>query len=145
MKPTAGAAVMGTGIVSVALSLDGDETISRIVLAIAGVMWVTLAVLAGSRAMRDRAGFAADTRTPAALTSVAGTAVLGTGLTGVGWSWAGVASLVVALALFVLLAGPVLANWKTPTLGASLLLTGRPSHWPSWRRHSRSPSMLAGW
>jgi tellurite resistance protein TehA-like permease len=36
---------MGTGIVSVALSLDGEETLSRVLLVIAGVIWVTLAIL----------------------------------------------------------------------------------------------------
>jgi tellurite resistance protein TehA-like permease len=122
VKPAAGAAVMGTGIVSVALSLDGAKTVSRILLAITGVMWVTLAALAASRAVGDRAGFATDVSSPAALTSVAGTAVLGTGLTAVGWSWAGVACLVLALALWAVLLGPVIANWKTPTVGASLLL-----------------------
>jgi hypothetical protein len=113
---------MGTGIVSVALSLDGAKAISRILLAITGIMWVALAALAGVRAVRDRAGFSADVRTPPALTSVAGTAVLGTGLTAVGWSWAGIALLVLALGLWAGLIGPVLANWTTPTVGASLLL-----------------------
>ena len=122
MTPGAGAAVMGTGIVSVALSLDGAKAISRILLAVTGMMWVALAALAGVRAMRDRAGFSADARTPPALTAVAGTAVLGTGLTAVGWSWAGIALLVVALAVWAGLIGPVLANWTTPTVGASLLL-----------------------
>ena len=40
--PAAGAEVMGTGIVSVALSLNGDETLSRILLAIAAVVWALL-------------------------------------------------------------------------------------------------------
>ncbi len=35
IPPAAGAEVMGTGIVSVALSLDGDETLSRTLLVIA--------------------------------------------------------------------------------------------------------------
>jgi hypothetical protein len=114
---------MGTGIVSVALSLDGDETIARVLLGITGVMWVTLAALAAARVMHDRAGFGADARTPPALTSVAGTAVLGTGLTALGWSWAGITLLVAATALWAALIRPVLANWMTPTVGASLLLT----------------------
>jgi tellurite resistance protein TehA-like permease len=62
IPPEAGAEVMGTGIVSVALSLDGDETISRILLAIAVITWA-------------------------------------------------------------LLLRPVLGHWKTPTIGASLVLT----------------------
>jgi tellurite resistance protein TehA-like permease len=113
---------MGTGIVSVALSLDGAPTISKVLLAITGVMWVTLVALAAARVVHDRAGFRADARTPAALTSVAGTAVLGTGLTALGWSWAGIALLVIAAALWALLIAPVLANLETPTVGVTLLL-----------------------
>ena len=45
IPPAAGAEVMGTGVVSIALTLDGYETLSRILLVIAAVMWVTLAVL----------------------------------------------------------------------------------------------------
>ena len=71
IPPEAGAEVMGTGIVSVALSLDGDETISRILLAIASVTWLALAALVPLRARRDRSGFRADIRTPAAMTAVA--------------------------------------------------------------------------
>ena len=113
---------MGTGIVSVALSLDGVKTISRILLGLTGLMWVTLAALAIERATHDRASLRAHARTPPALTSVAGTAVLGTGLSTLGWSWAGIALLVLALVLWAGLIGPVLANWTTPTVGASLLL-----------------------
>jgi hypothetical protein len=123
IPPAAGAEVMGTGIVSIALSLDGHETLSRIVLVIAAVMWVTLAVLLPRRVARDRARFRADVRTPAALTSVAGTAVLGTRLTLLGWEWAGIALLVIAFALWAALLEPVLAGWRTPTIGASFVLT----------------------
>lgn len=123
IPPAAGAEVMGTGIVSVALSLGHDEALSRILLVIAAAMWLTLAVLVPLRASRDRARFLADIGTPAALTSVAGTAVLGTRLTLLGWTWAGVAALVLAVVVWVLLIGPVLSHWKTPTVGASLVLT----------------------
>ena len=57
-----------------------------------------------------------------ALTATVATAVLGTRLTTLGWSWAGVAMLVIALVLWVALLGPVLAGWKSPTVGVSLLL-----------------------
>jgi hypothetical protein len=60
IPPAAGAEVMGTGIVSAALSLDGDERLSRTLLVIAAAMWVTLAVLVPMRAGRDRVGFLAD-------------------------------------------------------------------------------------
>ena len=123
VPPAAGAEVMGTGIVSIALTLDGHETLSRILLVIAAVMWVTLAVLVPLRARRDPERFRADIRTPPALTSVAGTDVLGTRLVLLGWTWAGIAALAIAAVIWALLLGPVLRNWKTPTVGASLLLT----------------------
>ena len=123
IPPAAGAEVMGTGIVSVALSLDHHETLSRVLLAIAALMWVALAVLVPLRARRDRARFLADIQTPPALTSVAGTAVLGTRLALLGWTWAGIAALVLAGATWALLLGPVLSHWRTPTVGASLILT----------------------
>ncbi len=123
IPPASGAVVMGTGIVSIALSLDGHETLSRILLVLDAVIWAALAVLLPARATRDRARFLADARTPAALTSVAGSAVLGTRLTVLGWDWAGVALLVIAIVLWAALLVPVLGNWKTPTVGASLVLT----------------------
>ena len=123
IPPAAGAEVMGTGIVSIALTLDGYETLSRILLVIAAVMWVTLAVLVPLRARRDPDRFRADIRTPPALTSVAGTDVLGTRLVLLGWTWAGIATLVIATVIWALLIRPVLRNWKTPTVGASLVLT----------------------
>lgn len=50
VPPGVGAEVMGTGIVSIALSLDGLETLSRVILAIAAVIWVALALLLPLRA-----------------------------------------------------------------------------------------------
>jgi tellurite resistance protein TehA-like permease len=123
VTPAAGAEVMGTGIVSIALTLDGYETLSRIPLVIASVMWVALALLLPVRARCDPERFRAELRTPAALTSVAGTAVLGTRLALLGWKWPGIAALVIATVIWALLIGPVLRHWKTPTVGASLLLT----------------------
>jgi hypothetical protein len=123
IPPAAGAEVMGTGIVSIALSLDHHETLSRILLVIAAVMWVTLAALIPFRARRDRARFRADIRTPPALTSVAGTAVLGTRFALLGWTGVGIAMLVLALVLWSSLVAPVIRHLKTPTVGASLILT----------------------
>jgi tellurite resistance protein TehA-like permease len=123
IPPASGAVVMGTGIVSIGLSLDGHETISRVVLILDALIWAILAVLLPARATRDRARFRGDVQTPAALTSVAGSAVLGTRLTLLGWDWAGIALLLVALVLWAALLTPVLGNWRTPTVGSSLLLT----------------------
>ena len=113
---------MATGVVSIALSLDGQQTLSRIMLAIAIVIWAALAVLAPLRAARDPAGFWADVRTPAALTGSVATAVLGIRLTLLGWTWAGIATLIIAFLLWAALLGPVLAGWRSPTVGVSLLL-----------------------
>ncbi len=123
ISPAAGAEVMGTGIVSIALSLAGQETISRILLAIAALTWLGLVVLLPARIVRDPAGFRADAGTPAALTSVAATAVLATRLTIVGGEGTAVALLVIALVAWAALLVPVLGHWRTPTVGVSLMLT----------------------
>jgi hypothetical protein len=63
VPPAAGAEVMGTGIVSIALTLDGYETLSRIPLVIASVMWVALGLLLPVRAGCDPERFRAELRT----------------------------------------------------------------------------------
>jgi tellurite resistance protein TehA-like permease len=123
IPPASGAVVMGTGIVSVGLSLDGRETLSRILLVIAAIAWVALGLLLAGRALRDRERVRGEANSPAALTGVAATAVLGTRLTMLGWSWAGIALLAIALAFWLVLLAPVLSHWSTPTVGVSLVLT----------------------
>jgi tellurite resistance protein TehA-like permease len=123
IPPASGAVVMGTGIVSIGLSLDGQETSSLILVALDGAIWIALAVLLPARAVRDRARFRADARTPAALTGIAGTAVLGTRLTLLGWAWAGATLAVIALLIWLGLVPYVLRYWQTPTIGASFILT----------------------
>ena len=110
---------MGTGIVSVALSLDGRETLSRILLVVAALAWIALVL----RALVVRRRLLREARLPGALSEVAGTAVLGTRLGMLGWSWAGIVLLVAAVAGWMLLLPPVLRHLPTPTNGASLLLT----------------------
>ena len=51
------AVMMGTAIVSIAVSLDGQEPISRVVLVVAAVFWVALGVLLPAHAARDRKRF----------------------------------------------------------------------------------------
>lgn len=124
IPPASGAEVMGAGIVSIALSLDGAVTLSAILLVIDAVSWVVLVVLLVARIVRNHhAHVSADARTPAALTAVAGSAVLGTRLVMLGWAWAGVALLVISLLAWAALLTPVLTHWSTPTRGASLLLS----------------------
>jgi tellurite resistance protein TehA-like permease len=123
LSPATGAVVMGTGIVSIALWLDHQKTLARILLVLAAIMWLVLAVLAPVRAIGDRDRFLTEVRTPVALSVVAGTTTLGTGLTTIlGWRWAAIALLAIALLLWLALLIPVLSSWKTPTVGASLLL-----------------------
>lgn len=126
VTPAARSEVMGTAIVSIALSLDGQETLSRVLLGIAAAMWLTFSVLLPLRFAHDLARFRADARTPAALTLSVSTAVLGTRLTLLGWTWAGIATLVLAFVAFAVFLGPVLSGWMVPTVGGSLLLAVAP-------------------
>src|ERR1044072_6375827 len=113
---------MGTGIVSIALSIDGQETLSRVLLTAATAIWLPVAMLLPLRAARDPAACRADAHTPAALTAVVATAVLGTRLTLLGWAWAGIAALVIAFVLWAALLRPVLAGWMIATVGVWLLV-----------------------
>jgi hypothetical protein len=60
---------MGTGIVSVALSLDGRETLSRILLVVAALAWIALVL----RALVVRRRLLREARLPGALSEVAAT------------------------------------------------------------------------
>jgi tellurite resistance protein TehA-like permease len=123
MSPASGAIVMGTGIVSVALLLDGRVTLSRVLLACTAAAWIVLGGLLGRRWFRDRARVRVEAGSPVALTGVAGTAVLGTRLTLLGWTWAGIALLAGAVVLWVVLLGTVLAHRPLPTAGSAFMLT----------------------
>jgi len=104
IPPATGAEVMGTTIVSIALSLDGQETLSRALLVIAALIWVILAVLLPFRAAREPARFCADAggpyrcgghRRPRHADDVA------RGM------WTGIAALVIAFVVWVALLTPV--------------------------------------
>jgi hypothetical protein len=122
IPPASGAVVMGTGIVSISLLLDKDRTLSTILLVLDVAIWLALVVLLPARARRDGRQLAIDLRHPTALTSIAGTAVLGTRLTLAGWAWAGIALLIIAVGIWLLLVPHVLGHWQTPTIGASFIL-----------------------
>jgi tellurite resistance protein TehA-like permease len=122
IPPASGAVVMGTGIDSIDLSLDGHETLSLVLLWIAIVVWIALGLLLVGRVLFDRERADREARSPAALTGVAGTAVLGTRLTLVGRPALGIALLVIALVFWLALLAPVLTHWVTPTVGVSLVL-----------------------
>lgn len=123
IPPASGAVVMGTGIVSVALLLDGRHLLSQVLLVLDAISWLALTVLLAARAAANPGGFKIDARGPTALTAIAGTAVLGTRLTLDGWNWTGAALLIVATAIWLGLVPYVLAHWQTPTIGASFILT----------------------
>jgi tellurite resistance protein TehA-like permease len=113
---------MATGIVSVDLSSAGHETLSRILLAIANVVWLALFAVFAARAVMNPARFREDASTPAALTAVAASEVIGTRWTLLGRDWAGFVFLAFALAFWLPLVAPVLRHWVTPTVGASFML-----------------------
>ncbi|ADB49916.1 respiratory nitrate reductase subunit gamma [Conexibacter woesei] len=123
LPPASGGAVMGTGIVSVALALDRRTELSEALMWIALGMWVALALLLAARFLFHRARFLAEAAIPASLTGVAGTCVLGARLTVYGWEWAGIALLAIGGLFLLALFGPVLQHWRRPTVGASFLLT----------------------
>ena len=117
-----GAAVMGTGIVSVALSLDGSESISRLLFVLAAAGLVAVAVALAAFAVSDRVAFRDHACVPGALTWVAATDVVGARLTFFGWRHEAEALLALAFALWLVLVPCVLAHWRTPTVGLSFLL-----------------------
>lgn len=123
IPPASGAVVMGTGIVSVSLLLDGRHVLSAVLLVLDAGIWLALAVLLPARALADRPRFRADSRHPTALTAIAGTEVLGTRLTLAGWVWAGTGLLAIGTIIWLGLVPHVLRHWQTPTIGASFILT----------------------
>lgn len=123
VPPASGAVVMGTGIVSVALEVDGFETLSRVLLALAAIAWVGLGLLLAGRVLADRPRARHEAMSPGALTGVAGTAVIGARVVLLGWDQVGEALLVVVVCLWLLLVPRVLAAWAPPTVGVSFMLT----------------------
>ena len=113
---------MGTGIVSVALSLDGRESVSRLLFVVAVAGLIALAAALVAFAISDRVTLREHACVPGALTWVAGTDVVGARLTFFGWRHEAEALLVIAVALWLVLVPCVLAHWRTPTVGLSFLL-----------------------
>src|SRR5690348_3940719 len=114
---------MGTGIVSIDLSLDHRKLLARILLAVAAAVWVALGLVFAARALGDPDRLEHEARTPAALTGVAATAVLGSAVELLGWNWAGVTLLIVSVVLWLALIVPVLGHLTWPAAGVAFLLT----------------------
>jgi hypothetical protein len=118
MPASAGAIVMATGIVSVALHLDGVEVPSRVLLVLAAVAWV-LIVAATLTQLRRAVG-------PGALTIVAGTAVLGTRIAQLGWSAVAIVFLVLAASAWPWLMFGALRSLGRRVTGEAYLLVVAP-------------------
>ena len=114
---------MGTGIVSIGLVLDHQQTLSQILLGIAVAFWLGLLAIFVARCLWQRRRWRQEARAPDALAGVAGTAVLGDRLTLLGEDWAGYLLLVLALSLWLVLLPRVLRHWTTPTVGVAFMLT----------------------
>ncbi|MQY35275.1 hypothetical protein SRB17_32480 [Streptomyces sp. RB17] len=120
-SPAAGAAVMATGIVSVGLHMTGDETVSRVVLAMACVAWAALAAEFVLRLVGDRQRWVTEAESPGGLTSVAATTVLGTRISAVGAQTAAEALLALAALLWPVLLVLVVRRWRRRMPGAVFL------------------------
>jgi tellurite resistance protein TehA-like permease len=123
VDPGAGAVVMATGIVSIALSLDGEATLADVWLAATVLSWVVLVGLLTGRAIGDRAWLRSTMRSPASLTAVAATAVLGSLLQGAGVPAVALALLVLAAATCAGLTPPIARGWPLPRSGTSFMVT----------------------
>jgi tellurite resistance protein TehA-like permease len=113
---------MGTGIVSIGLSLAGAEALSRGLLGVAIALWLGLVAALTHRALSNRQRLLEEARRPAALTLVAGTVVVGARFARLGVHPVAYALLAAAALLWLVLLGPVLRKWATPTAGVSFLL-----------------------
>ncbi|HET7128092.1 MAG TPA: hypothetical protein VFJ93_03340 [Gaiellaceae bacterium] len=106
-----GAFVMGTGIVSVALALDGEDALSQALFALAAAGWLVSAIAACGRG-----------RFPASLTGVAGTAVLGARAALLGWGRVATAALVLALVLWLAVVPGLVRAPRERAVGTSFLV-----------------------
>ncbi|WP_030221281.1 tellurite resistance/C4-dicarboxylate transporter family protein [Streptomyces sp. NRRL WC-3626] len=120
-SPAAGAAVMATGIVSVALHLAGYETLSLIALVPACAAWLGLAAEFVLRLARERERWLAEAQTPGALTAVAATTVLGTRVASLGENALAWALLAVATVCWPTLLVLVVRRWRPRMPGAVFL------------------------
>jgi Voltage-dependent anion channel len=122
VPPSAGAVVMGTGIVSIALADDGFLPLSRALLVLTALAWATLALLTVVLVARRPDLARERSRTPGGLTAVAATAVLGSRLAVLARPWAAAALLALALCLWAALVPRVLRAPELPPVGTSFML-----------------------
>ncbi|NEC25974.1 hypothetical protein G3I20_05180 [Streptomyces sp. SID8111] len=120
-SPAAGAAVMATGIVSVALHLAGYEILSRITLVLACAAWLGLAAEFVLRLLREHERWISEAATPGALTAVAATTVLGAGFAALDLLRLSEALLALATVLWPVLLVLVVSRWRPRMPGAVFL------------------------
>jgi len=96
---SAGAVVMGTGIVSVGLRLDQARVIADVLLVVASLAAVVLLLVATRRARTRWAELLAGADSAAALTAVAAIAVLGSAAIQLHWTGVAATLLVIGIAL----------------------------------------------
>ncbi len=114
--------VMTCGVVSVDLAADHQDVLSAVLFWFAAAVWILLmGVLAGPLLFQDgRLG--REAASPAVLTIVAATAVIGTRIVTADHRTVTAVLLGLAAIEWVVLTGPVLRRWKTPTVGVSFII-----------------------
>ena len=113
---------MATGIISVGYHLTGHDTLSDIMLVLAGAIWVVLAAAFAATLLNDRPRWHAQAANPPALTAVAATCVLGARLAMLGWRTTAGVLLAVAVAVWPPLLVSVMRHWKRPAPGSAFLV-----------------------
>jgi tellurite resistance protein TehA-like permease len=98
---SSGAVVMATGVLALALRLDGRHTFSSVVLGLAAAVWAGLAAVLVARAVTDPGRLGRELGELRALTLAAGSGVLGSGLALAGWRAAAIGLFVVGAGLWV--------------------------------------------
>ncbi|MFE0434660.1 tellurite resistance/C4-dicarboxylate transporter family protein [Streptomyces nigra] len=119
--PAAGASVMATGIISVALHETDYAALSRIALVLACVAWLALACDFLARLLWHRSEWLREAVTPASLCAVAATAVLGTRFALAGRQVLAEALLALAFVLWPGLLYVVVRHWR-PGMPGSVFL-----------------------
>ncbi|MFI6051960.1 hypothetical protein ACIBCO_17950 [Streptomyces violascens] len=122
LPPAAGAAVMATAIISIGLHLTGHETLSRVGLVIAALLWLLLAWDFVSRLLGNRTRWKSEADTPPALTAVAATTVLGTRLSALGWQGPAAALLALGAVIWPGLLMAVVRHWQRRMPGVAFLV-----------------------
>jgi tellurite resistance protein TehA-like permease len=122
MLSGAAAPVMGTGIVSVALELDGERVAADALLVVAAALGAVLVALLVVAARRDPRRVATAANAPGSLTMVAAACVLGSRLTQGVWRPAAFALLGFAVTAWAPLLYRVLRAWRRPCRGDGFLV-----------------------